>query len=149
MSIVDKYIGQRFGKLIILREGDRFMQPSGQSQRGAVCLCDCGNKKNIRLVHVTSGRVSSCNCNGHGNDKGYYPDNCRFVTQMENCNNRRCTTTVMYKGKKQSFSLLLHKQGKHNHYGAIRDRIGRGWEPERAIDTPIRKGNYIKKYNST
>jgi hypothetical protein len=65
MSLIDGYVGKRFGKLVILGEGDKFHQPSGQFQRGVLCQCDCGNRKNIRLVHIKSGRVSSCNCLSH------------------------------------------------------------------------------------
>lgn len=76
---------------------------------------------------------------GNGN---YCPDNCRVVTPLVNCNNRVNTTMVMYDGKEVSLSLLLHQQGKHKNYAAIRTRLLRGWDHQKAIDTPIRKGNY-------
>lgn len=58
--------GDRFGKLVIIKEDGKFYQPSGQSQRAFLCKCDCGKEKRIRLSHLTSGRVKSCNCDAHG-----------------------------------------------------------------------------------
>ena len=78
------------------------------------------------------------------NSDGYHPKNCRFVTNIMNVNNRDNTHYVEYKGENVSLSLKLHELGLHNHYYTIRARILRGWVPDKAIDTPIRKGNYHK-----
>lgn len=82
------------------------------------------------------------------NDKGYSPSNCRFVTSSENCNNRRVTFYVSYKGEKVSFLLLLRKLGiPEIHHHTIRCRINRGWNHDKAVDTPIRTGNYATRHN--
>jgi len=76
------------------------------------------------------------------NNKGYSPGNCRFVTQLINANNREDTIMVLYNGVNVSLSLLLNEKKKINHYAAIYGRIKRGWQEQKAIDTPIREGNY-------
>jgi len=202
--------GQRFNNLAIIKEVDKFVQPSGQTQRGFLCKCDCGNKKIVRLSHLVHNQVRSCGClNGerHGgcgtqlhntyrgmknrcynenypkfqnyggrgigicdewlnsysafrefalnngyedglwidridNEKGYSPDNCRFVDSIESVNNRRNTFYVNYNGKKISFMMLIRDKGLVGHETAIRCRILRGWNHNEAIDVPIRKGNY-------
>lgn len=204
--------GKRFGKLVVIKEVDKFIQPSGQKQRGFLCKCDCGNNKKVRLSHLRHNRVNSCGCSlgeMHGehktklyntwrgmkgrvkeshseshlyydrnidickewkgsfltfkkwalengfkdgltidrinNDKGYYPDNCRFVPQYINTANRRNTMVVKYKGKDIPFTLLIREKKLQEHSASIRSRINRGWSVDDAIDTPIRKGNYIRK----
>lgn len=204
--------GERFGKLVVIKEVDKFIQPSGQTQRGFLCECDCGNKKKVRLSHLRHNRVTSCGCNigeMHGenktklyntwrgmknrvkeyhseshlyydrginmfegwrksflafkdwalkngykegltidridNNKGYHPDNCRFVPQYINNANRRNTMVVKYNGEEIPFTLLIRKKKLQKHIGAIRSRILRGWSADDAIDTPIRKGNYTRK----
>jgi hypothetical protein len=201
--------GQRFNKLTVIKEVERFVQPSGQGQRGFLCRCDCGNLKKVRLSHLRHNRVKSCGCESsdlHGdtgmplhniwrgmvnrakdsydqsylyaergitvcdqwgksyiafrkwalkngykegltidridNEGNYEPGNCRFVTQAVNNCNKRNTLYVNYKGRKRSLTLLLKEKRVFQHYSAIFSRIQRGWNPERAIDTPIRKGNY-------
>jgi hypothetical protein len=78
------------------------------------------------------------------NLKGYSPENCRFVTQTENMNNRDNTSYVNYKGEKIALKVILRKLGKEKDYYSIRTRIMRGQSPESAIDNPIRTGNYNK-----
>lgn len=79
------------------------------------------------------------------NEKGYSPDNCRFVTVTENANNKRNSIMVNYNGKLTPISIAVTDKfgSKKNHYETILGRIKRGWNHQKAFDTPIRKGNYL------
>ena len=54
----DDYIGQRFGNLVVIGYPvDRYGIRCG----GAVCVCDCGNRKNVNTFYeLISGFVSMC-----------------------------------------------------------------------------------------
>jgi len=205
--------GQTFHLLTVIKELDRLILPSGQTNRVFECKCKCGNIKTVRLVHLIRGRTKSCGCittksgkprhykcgtdiykiwnymrnrchpnyfekhlyfdkgikvcdlwendfeefekfaltNGYNkglqidrtdNSKGYNPDNCRFVNNIVNVNNRDNTFYVNYKGVDVAFMLLVRQKGLINQSSTIRARIKRGWSVDKAIDTFIRKGNY-------
>ena len=51
-------IGQIFGALTVLREGDR----SAHGHKQWVCACSCGNEKQYRKFLLVSGQVRSCGC---------------------------------------------------------------------------------------
>lgn len=55
-------IGQRFGRLIIVADAGRVLQPSGQSKKIWECLCDCGKKVIVRQGKLRSGITKSCGC---------------------------------------------------------------------------------------
>jgi hypothetical protein len=81
------------------------------------------------------------------NDQGYNPANCRFVTQEYNLSNRDCTVMVNYHGCCTALSILCGGSDNSKYYLALR-RIKKGWNHERAIDTPAREGNYKRRQTS-
>ena len=71
------------------------------------------------------------------NSKGYYPDNCRFVTQEENLANRDITKKYTYKGESLSIAQLARKYNKN--YDTVYIRVKNGKSIEYAIETPVRQ----------
>lgn len=201
--------GEKFGKLTVVKEAEAKRLPSGQINRIFLCKCDCGNYKEVRLLHLKRNRISSCGCivktrkgesstylckvwremkyrclpnyfENHlyfkkgitvcnewaddyfifkkwaieagynrglqidriNNSKGYSPNNCRFVTPSVNVNNRDNTFYVFYNNKKQALTPLLREKNLIKNISAIKGRIKRGWDVNKAIDTPIKSGNY-------
>lgn len=55
------------------------------------------------------------------NNKGYSPDNCRFVTRIVNANNRRNSIKINYQGKMRTFSEISELTGLKS--ATIRSRI--------------------------
>jgi hypothetical protein len=203
-------IGEKYGMLKVISEAPKRIQPSGQSPRRFICLCECGKITDVLALHLIRGRTVSCGCKNKtqgitkndkvvfdkwraminrckpnaidshryfyrgikvcdewskfkvfnewalkngckrelhldriDNDKGYYPENCRFVETKINHNNRGDTLFVTYKGEKIAFMLLMQKKNIVNsNQRTIRDRIKRGWNADEAIDKPIKQGNY-------
>lgn len=78
------------------------------------------------------------------NSKGYFPDNCRFVTPTINNHNRDFTIRVSFEGDVLPLAGILTARNMMANYAAVTGRIKRGWNPEEAIKTPIRKGDYGK-----
>lgn len=73
------------------------------------------------------------------NDKGYSPENCRWITYMEQANNTRRNLVVTINGETGTVAEMCRKYDVNNPH-LVYDRITRlGWEPERAFFTPARK----------
>lgn len=71
------------------------------------------------------------------NNKGYYPDNCRWTTSKIQANNTRWNHNITYKGETKSIQLWGEELGiKPN---TLLYRIRRGWSIERAFTTPTVK----------
>lgn len=67
------------------------------------------------------------------NYKGYSPDNCRFVTRVENCRNKRDSIIVEYKGEKLHLKTLMEKLNIKLNYCTVRMRLKRNWSVEDAL----------------
>lgn len=71
------------------------------------------------------------------NDKGYSPDNCRWVTSKENCNNRRNNLNITYKGETKTLAQWSECLGINE--VTLRSRIRCGWSIEKSFTTPVKK----------
>lgn len=70
------------------------------------------------------------------NDKGYSPENCRWVTRSVNDRNRRSNRMVEYLGETHALAHWCER------FNIARDTAGKrldaGWTPEEAFTTPTR-----------
>jgi len=78
------------------------------------------------------------------NNKGYYPENCRWVIPIINNSNRDITVFVEYEGEKMPLALLrLKLNWDKKYYRNIQDRISRGWTLKNAMELPIKKFSHL------
>lgn len=85
MSKKIEMLGQRFGKLTVLKEG-------GRKANGLVlwfCKCDCGSFSLVRGDRLRSGKTKSCGCSGHCIIK-HGKSGSRLYSVWENMNRRCC-----------------------------------------------------------
>ena len=72
----------------------------------------------------------------------YEPANCRWVTKRVQANNCRNNKYITYKGKTQSMADWCRELGLD--YGLMQQRFYKGWTPEKAFKTPLKKLKYKK-----
>lgn len=125
--------GEKFGMLLVLEKA-----PVSVGKRMWVCVCDCGNKKNVRADHFFDGRVISCGCHriaknverltthGKRNSRIY-----RIWRDMINrCHYEKYAERHLYGGRgitvcdrwRYSFENFLHDMGEPEEHLSI-DRI--------------------------
>ncbi len=71
------------------------------------------------------------------NEGPYSPDNCRWATQQEQCQNRRGNLYLTYEDRRQTITEWARESGLK--IGTLFWRIHRGWSIERSLKTPIGK----------
>jgi hypothetical protein len=69
------------------------------------------------------------------NDKGYSPENCRWVTRTENCRNRRSNRMITMGGETRTLAEWCELRGLPR--STVDKRLRAGWAPERAMSEPI------------
>jgi hypothetical protein len=55
-------IGQKFGRLTVIKRHENNIQPNGETKVVWECLCDCGNIVYVMDSHLKSGHTASCGC---------------------------------------------------------------------------------------
>lgn len=70
------------------------------------------------------------------NDKGYSPENCRWVTKTQNARNTSKNKCIEWNGETHPLSEWCEILGLE--YNTINMRLYRGWSFEKAVSTPLR-----------
>lgn len=86
-----------------------------------------GYDENAERGECTIDRI---NVNGD-----YAPDNCRFITLQEQCNNRRKTTFITYKGETKPMADWCRQYGLR--VNTAHKRIKMGWDLDKVFNEPI------------
>ena len=73
------------------------------------------------------------------NNSGYSPDNCKFVTRVQQQNNRRVNRVLTVDGISKTVRQWEHACGFKR--GTITSRLGYGWSNIEAVKTPPIPGN--------
>ncbi len=77
------------------------------------------------------------------NDKGYEPDNCRWVTAKTQQNNKRSNKNMTYNGVTKTLSEWAEHTGISK--TALKQRLNKlGWSLEKALTTPTREKEHKK-----
>jgi hypothetical protein len=104
--------GQRFGRLIIVREVEHYRAPNGQLKRVFFCRCDCGAEKPaVLLSSLLSGNTTSCGClqkdrvsethitHGHATGRSRSKPFATWISMRSRCNNPKNKRYYDYGGR--------------------------------------------------
>lgn len=102
--------GQKFGKLTVLYRSSEIGKPVK-----FMCVCDCGNKKEVRANDLKSGRTTSCGCirreKAKQNKKNLIGKRFGRLTVIEATNDRQ-NRAVVWKCKCDCGNEILVPTGK-------------------------------------
>lgn len=106
-----------------------------------ITVCDewlgKGGFKNFYDWSMENGYRDDLTIDRKDNDKGYSPDNCRWVAYKEQANNKSTNVCIEYNGETNTISEWADKCGLE--YSCLLYRLHSGWDIEKALTTPSRK----------
>lgn len=86
---------------------------------------------------LENGYSDSLSIDRIDNDKGYFPENCRWVDVKAQSNNRSSCHLLTYNGETHNVTQWAEKLGMNPI--TLESRILNGWSVEKALTTPVRK----------
>lgn len=87
--------------------------------------------------YIESAKRGQCTIDRIDNNKGYCPENCRWVTNKIQCNNRRNNRLLTLNGETHTLTEWADIKGIPGQ--VVRDRLFKlGWTVEKALNTPKR-----------
>jgi hypothetical protein len=107
-------------------------------ERGIGLCEEWKNYDNFKKWALSNGYKRGLTIDRIENDKGYFPDNCRWVSMKIQQNNKRNNRIITYNGQTKTLSEWAEHIGIS--YTALKQRINKlGWSIEKALTTPPRK----------
>lgn len=91
---------------------------------------------NFREWALNNGYSPELTIDRIDNEKGYSPDNCRWIPEKEQHSNVRNNVWLEYKGGMYLVSQLSAMSGIPA--DTLRDRVRRGWSVDKAVETPVK-----------
>ena len=143
---LEKLIGRKFGKLILLNEVEPDICIGGDKKRRFSCQCECGNFVEARMSDIKNGRTQSCGCLRdykisnvtRTHDKRYHPLYSRWIDIKKRCLNKNCANFNDYGGR----GIKICDEW-FNDFQAFYDwAIANGFKKELQIDRENNDGDY-------
>lgn len=137
--------GQRYGKLVVLKEAEPIYSKTGKMIRRWECQCDCGNITVVRHGDLRSGRTVSCGCynyekesvlktHGYSRTKLYDV----YIKMKSRCNNPDDKNYADYGGR----GIKVCKEWNESPKSFIEWALNNGYKEKLSIDRINVNGNY-------
>jgi hypothetical protein len=107
-------------------------------------VCDRWNSIELFIEDMYSSYIKGYDLDRIDNNGDYSPDNCRWVTRKDNCNNRRTTAYLEYNGTKRSVSEWSSLTGIPSHVLLKRSKK---WKIQEVFTTPYPSPKKQRKQN--
>lgn len=102
--------------------------------RGITVCDEWHTYANFRDWSMSNGYEAGLSIDRIDNNKGYFPENCRWTTSKKQANNRESNHTITFNG--ETHTLAEWAVIKDLNYGTLNSRINRyHWSIERALTT--------------
>lgn len=88
-----------------------------------------------KWVESVGGKPDGTSIDRIDNDKGYYPENCRWATQRQQTRNQSRNIMIEFNGKNQSLADWADELGIK--WVTLHNRYVRGWSVERMLTEPV------------
>jgi hypothetical protein len=137
--------GQRFGRLLVVREAERVRTSGGTSVRRWVCVCDCGAQTAVRAGALGAGNTRSCGCaprgakNKHGEAAIRTPEYVAWESMLNRCRNPKAQEWKRYGGRGVKVCSEWDPQQGGGYAQFLAD-MGRRPSPEHSLDKDVRGG---------
>ena len=89
----------------------------------------------IESGYIFDAKFGECTLDRIDVDGDYCPENCRWITNKEQQNNKRNNRFLLYRGSKKTMAEWSEITGISA--STIKSRIERGWSVEEALETPV------------
>ena len=108
-------------------------QPNWQTY-GKKGICICAEWESFVVFSewaLNNGYADNLSIDRIDNNKGYSPENCRWVTSKQQCNNKTVNHFIKYEGEKKTLMEWSEKLGFN--YNRVKARLRLGWPVEKAF----------------
>lgn len=132
--------GQRFGRLLVLRKSDEYIQKKSTLIMWH-CICDCCNEVDVRSQDLKNGKTQSCGClhkdiiSTHGLSRNRLYQ--IWIDMRSRCNNKKLKCYHNYGGR--GIKVCEEWNDYQNFYNWS---INNGYKDELTIDRINVNGNY-------